>query len=457
MKIIKPINKGIDRYLFKKVIATLERIGIAVLLLCLLSMPSKAQDKSLSLEEAIRLGLENSKQLQLSTARVDKAVSQYNQVRDKALPTANASVAYNHAEILNDKFQLGATEPFDLPTRADAYIGTASLQQLIFQGNKLKYAKLSTDLLSGIARLHVEKDRQEITYRIVNAYYNLYKVLQGEKVVKQNLEATDRQIKQSGRYFEQGIVTKNDVLRFQLQRSNIELTGLDLESNRNIVNYNLDILLGLPENTVLKIDEIANVDAATTALTNYIDTALHNREEIKQIDLRTEVAEYAIKSLRSDLSPALGVGANMYYINPSGKFLPPANQFLAPVSLAATLSWNIGNLWTNKNKVSKARIQKNETLIDKSIAQDQVKIEVNNDYQNYLKAKSRIKILQTSIIQATENDKILESKYKNSVASVTDRIDANNQLFQSQINLELAKADAILAYYTLLKSTGKLK
>lgn len=457
MKIIKLINKGINRYLFKKVIETLERFGITVLLLCMFSIPLQAQDKSLSLEEAIRLGLENSKQLQLLKARVDEAVSQYNQVKDKGLPTAKASVAYNHAEILNDKFQLGAAEPFDLPTRADAYIVTASVQQLVFQGNKLKYAKLSTDLLTGIARLDIEKNRQEITYSIINAYYNLYKVLQGEKVVKQNLEATNRQIKQSERFFEQGIVTKNDVLRFQLQRSNIELTGLDLESNRNIVNYNLDILLGLPESTVLKIEEIANVDAATSELTNYIETALYNREEIKQIDLKTKVAEYSIKSIKADLSPALGVGANMYYINPSGKFLPPVNQFLAPVSLAATLSWNIGNLWTNKNKVAEAKIQREETLIDKSITQDHVKKEVNNDYQNYLKTRSRIEILQTSIIQATENDKILESKYKNSVASVTDRIDANNQLFQSQINLELAKADAILAYYTLLKSTGKLK
>jgi outer membrane protein len=173
--------------------------------------------------------------------------------------------------------------------------------------------------------------------------------------------------------------------------------------------------------------------------------------------LQTQIAEYTIKSTKADLFPSLGVGASMYYINPSGQFIPSSNQFLAPVSLAATLSWNIGNLWTNKNKIAEARIQKEETLINKGILEDQVKKEVNNDYQNYQKAVQRISILQTSIVQARENDKIIESKYRNNIASVTDRIDANTQLFQSQINLELAKADAILAYYTLLKSTGNLK
>jgi hypothetical protein len=42
------------------------------------------------------------------------------------------------------------------------------------------------------------------------------------------------------------------VLLLQLQKSNIELTGLDIDRNLNIVNYSLDVLLGLPENITLK-------------------------------------------------------------------------------------------------------------------------------------------------------------------------------------------------------------
>jgi outer membrane protein TolC len=69
---------------------------------------------------------------------------------------------------------------------------------------------------------------------------------------------------------------------------------------------------------------------------------------------------------------------------------------------------------------------------------------------------NKIKLLQTSIEQAGENNNILASKYKSNIASATDRADAETLLYQAQINLELAKADAGLAYYTLLKSTGKL-
>jgi outer membrane protein len=95
-------------------------------------------------------------------------------------------------------------------------------------------------------------------------------------------------------------------------------------------------------------------------------------------------------------------------------------------------------------------------VINKTIVVDHLKTEVNRNYQNYLTALDKIKLLQTSIAQAGENNKILESKYQNNIVSATDRVDAQTLLYQAQINLELAKADAGLAYYTLLKSTGKL-
>jgi len=124
--------------------------------------------------------------------------------------------------------------------------------------------------------------------------------------------------------------------------------------------------------------------------------------------------------------------------------------------VGVTVGWDFSSLWTNKNKVAQAKIQREEVSINKGITSDNVKDEVNQNYQNYLTAINKIQLLQTSIEQAGENNSILESKYKSNIASATDRADAQTLLFQAQINLELAKADAGLAYYTLLKSTGKL-
>ncbi|MDA9555698.1 TolC family protein [Pelobium sp.] len=433
----------------------LTKYGIMSLLL-FTTITTLAQDtKVLSLNDAISLGLANSKTLQLSKVKVEQAVSNYKQTLDLALPSAKVSAIYNHVEIPNNTLQIGAGNPIKLPSSADAYLGTLSIEQLIFAGNKLKYAKESTDLLKKVAELDVENNKEEITLSIINAYLNLYKLEASKKVIQQNLEALDKQYQQTERFFEQGLVTKNDVLRLQLQKSNVELTGLDLDRNQKIVNYNLNILLGLPESTKLQTAPL-NVDLnKDLTFSSLIDSAINNRVELKQITYRSQIADKNIASLKADALPTLGAGLSTYYVNPSGKFIPPMNQFITPVSLGVNLSWNIASLWTNKNKVAGATIQKREVEITKNILLDNLKLEVNRNYENYVQSLNRIKLITTAIEQATENDKIVQSKYNNNIASMTDRIDADTQLFQTKINLEIAKADAEIAYFNLLKSAGQ--
>jgi outer membrane protein TolC len=454
MNMTTPNNKTNHLKLLKQVLRPVLRGSIALLVFSL-PFAANAQDRTITLDEAIKLGLENSKTLKLSNSKVEQAVSEYNQAKDEALPTGKISYGYNHAEIPANRLALGS-ESFNLPNRADAYLGILTLNQTIFAGGKLKYARQSTDLLTQVARLDIENDKDQIVYDIISSYYNLYKVLQSKKVVAQNLTTVDGQIKQAQRFFEQGLVTKNDVLRFQLQRSNIEVNGVDLETNRRIINYNLNVLLGLPEGTQLNIDQIVEADRQVAPLAAYLDTAIAARPEFKQFALRSRVAETNIKSIKANELPTLGASVAGYYVDVSANPIPKSGNFITPLSAGLTLSWNFSSLWTNKNKVKEAQIQSQQVDINKSITTDRVKDEVNQSYQSYTQALEKIKLLQTAIDQAGENNKILESKYKSNIASATDRADAETLLYQAQINLELAKADAGLAYYTLQKSTGKI-
>ncbi len=414
-----------------------------------------AQDRTLTLDEAIKLGLENSKTLKYSQSKIDQAVSQYNQAKDRALPSGTVSYAYSRAQIPVNNLSFGSTS-ITLPKSANANLGIASIAEPIYAGGKFKYAKESTDLLVKIARLDVDNDKDQVTSGIINAYYDLYKVVQSKKVVEQNLNTIDQQIKQSQRFFEQGIVTKNDVLRFQLQRSNVEINGVDLESNRKIINYNLDVLLGLPESTQINVDQVNTTDHPVLPLSNYLDTAFANRQEIKQLDLRTRVAEANIKTTRADRLPTLAATAGLYYLDISLNPFPTKGNYITPLTAGLSLSWNFGTLWSNKNREAEARIEREQTVINKGITTDNLKNEVNQNYQNYVTALNKVTLLQTAIAQATENNKLQESRYRSNISSATDRADAQTLLYEAQTNLELAKADAGLAYYNLLKSTGKI-
>ena len=83
-------------------------------------------------------------------------------------------------------------------------------------------------------------------------------------------------------------------------------------------------------------------------------------------------------------------------------------------------------------------------------------MQVNQAYEALMTANKKIEVTEASIIQGQENYKIVKNKYENSLLTVTDLLDANALMLQSQISYEVAKADAIVAYNALLERAGVL-
>src|ERR1700742_1952038 len=80
---------------------------LSIFLMSLVSKKANAQDRTITLQEAIKLGLDNSKVLKLSQSKIDQAVSQYNQAKDRALPSGSVSLTYDRAEIPANKLDFG--------------------------------------------------------------------------------------------------------------------------------------------------------------------------------------------------------------------------------------------------------------------------------------------------------------------------------------------------------------
>ena len=108
--------------------------------------------KNLTLQQAIDLGIANSKNLKLSQNKINESIARLAVVKDNALPSANASFLYNHAEITTNTLSIGGGNPIYLPNRADAFVGTAAVQEVIYAGGKYKYAQESTKILRQFVR-----------------------------------------------------------------------------------------------------------------------------------------------------------------------------------------------------------------------------------------------------------------------------------------------------------------
>jgi outer membrane protein TolC len=417
-----------------------------------------AQPRNLTLEEAVQLGLQNSKQLKRSQEKIDEALARLDQAKDLRLPNAKISFQYLHALMLSRVISIpGLTkEPVKIPFDFPAYMGTLSVSEPIFNGNQFKYAKQSADLMVQMSRLDADKDKDDVTYLVISSYLNYDKILENQLIVAKNMQDVQSKLEEITKYEKQGLATQNDVLRYQLQQSQMQLTEIELENNRKIANYNLDIILGLPDTTTIILPPVNYRINEQLVFTDLLQTAEANRRELQDLAYQTKAADINVKQIHDKRLPTVAASAGMYYINPTGQVIPTHNNLLAPVTLGVGVSWDIGTLYTNKNKEREAAIQRRELNTARDQALDDIRQDVHKQFILYQNALEKIKVLQVAVAQAEENERITESKFRNNLVNTTDRIDAQTQLYQARINLELAKSDATVSYYDVLRSTGKM-
>lgn len=418
-----------------------------------------AQPRNLTLDEAVQLGIQNSKQLKRSQFKINEALSRLDQAKDSRLPDAKVSFQYLHALMLSRVISIpGVTkDPLKIPFDFPAYMGTLSVTEPIFAGNQFKYARQSADLMVAMSRIDADQDKEDVIYLIINSYLNYDKILENQLIVAQNMQDVQSKLDEIIKYEAQGLATKNDVLRFQLQKSQLQVTELQLESNRKIANYNLNILLGLPDDTEIILPAFDYKINETPVFADLLQTAETNRRELQDINYQSKIADVNVKKIHDQRLPQVSATGGMYYINPTGQVIPTHNNLIAPITLGIGASWDIGTLYKNKNKEHEASLQRKELDVAKEQSLDDIKKDVHEQFVAYQTALEQIKLLQVAVDQATENERISESKFKNNLISTTDRIDAQTQLYSARVNLELAKFDATIAWYNIQRSTGKIQ
>jgi outer membrane protein TolC len=124
------------------------------------------------------------------------------------------------------------------------------------------------------------------------------------------------------------------------------------------------------------------------------------------------------------------------------------------VNVGVGIQYNLANLWKKNTRLMQARERENQVNASEEILNDAVRFQVSQDYQNIMLTKKRIDVLEKANVQASENYRITNNKYNNSLSTITELLEANVALLQSKLAIQTAKADAVLEYQKLLLTTG---
>lgn len=436
------------------------KIVFTIMTMAVVSLGNAQNNKPLTLNEAIDLSIKNSKQLKINRAKVEQASAAVKEAIQRRSPDASFSGSYirltNPAIDLKTKSNGnsgGSGNNGGAPAKVNqAAYGILNASLPIYAGGKIRYGIESSKYLAHAEELDAGNSKEEVIENAIEAYVNLYKANAAVQLYEQNLVQAQQRIKDFTNLEKNGLLARNDLLKVQLQASNVELSLLDAKNNWELANVNMYLMLGLPENTTLAPDStIINQNFSVGALADYVQSALKNRKDIEALGLRKQAADLGVKATKADRYPAIALTGG-YIAADVPKVLTITNA----ANIGIGVSYNLGSLWKNKAKVEQAEAQSRELQATQELMNNNIRLQVNRAYLNWLSSQKKIEVYAKAVEQSDENYRIVKNKYDNGLATVTDLVDADVAQLQSHLNYSIAKADAIIVYNQLLQSAGIL-
>ena len=421
--------------------------------LLLVQLMQAQETKTLTLTEAIDLGLKNSNQLKGNEAKILEATANIKEAEERKLPEASVSGSYLYLPVKPTIDMKSGSGSGGSPSVSQAMYGTANVSLPLYNGGKIKYGIESAKLLEQAVKLDAENDRASVIMNITSACINLYKAYTAIGLVKENLQQSEQRVKDLSNLEKNGLLARNDLLKAELQSSNIELTLLDAESNYKLACVNMSIMMGLPEQTVLIPDKSGlALPTSIKTIEEYEQDAIQNRKDIAAVNVRKKNADLSLKTIKADKYPSISLTGG-YIAADIPKFLSVYNA----INIGVGIKYNIASLWKNKSKIQQAEARVKQITAGENMLADNIRLQINEAYQNYLVSVKKIQVYEKAVIQATENYRITKNKYDNTLATTTELLDADVALLQAKLRVTNAKADSFIAYNKLLQTAGDLK
>ncbi len=423
-------------------------------------------DTLLDMKGAIQLSLNYSKDLKLSNAKVEQAQAGLIVSKNGRLPGLSVSGAYYylakpHINISPDLSSSNDDNSGDdnstssstsFPNVHQAVYGMATASLPIFQGGKITNGIKSSEYLVEAAKLDVSHNREQVIQNTIDAYCNLYKAIATVKLVQENLATEQQRVKDFQSMEANGIIARNDLLKVELQQSNVELSLLDAENNRKIANYNFNIMLGLNDSTNINIDssDIINTQDIQS-LEELEKLARSNRFDYLALMNRQKAAQYNTKVVKGDQYPSITLSGGYMAAD-----LPKAFSAYNIIDVGVGVSYDLSSLYKNGAKVRQSKAEETILQVNKEQLDDNIHTQIFAAYNNYFEALKKIDVYKVAIAQAEENYRITKNKYDNALETTTNLLDADVALLEAKINYEYARADAAVAYNRIYETIGVL-
>ena len=393
--------------------------------------------------------------VRVSKTSIEAARHDVDAAKSQRLPDINAQLSASLIgnALLTDR-NFSEVHGLHSPHFGNQFIIDAS--QTIYSGGALTAGIRMSELGLEKAGIASELTIQQQRFLVLSQYLDLEKIANREQVVKSNIELTKRIISDIEERHRQGVALKNDITRYELQMQTLQLELTKLRNQRSIVNHQLCVSLGIAtSDSIVPTERVADKTYARDTEAQWQFAAMSS-PTLRMAAVDEQMAGQKEKLAKSELLPKVAIVAQNNFNGPITFELPPVNKNLNIWYVGVGISYPVSSLFKSNKKLRAARVAVREAQEQKAVAKEMVGNQMQAAWTNYQQSYVELQTQQKSVELARQNFEVVNDRYINQLALVTDMIDASNM----RLDAELAEVDARIniayAYYKMKYIAGEL-
>ena len=388
--------------------------------------------RELTLEAAIELVYANSPDLQTALLELEQAEAGLAEARAAYWPTVTSSADVTTRETDSVTTDFGTSGSDGLDTALNAVVQLD--YDLFTSGQRVANLRAAKEQVR-FSELEVSRRQEELRLTAATLYYDLQE--SGEQIringafldeAQQNLR--DNRIRQ-----EEGVGTRFDVLRAEVQFANARQALIQSQSQQRIARRDLARLLNLPPQVGIRSTAVERAEDWTLSLEESIVAALENRVELEQQLRQREIAQQQARAIRAGNRPQVGLFANYSWSD----LLDDSSD---DYRFGARIDWILTDGGRARSQARQQELA--ASIAEESFAEtvDQVRFQVEESYYTLRANEENIETARVAVNQAREALVLANLRLDAGVGTQLDVLTAQSELTEAEGNL----VSALLGY-----------
>lgn len=426
------------------------------LALCTMSVCAQSVERQkLTIRQMFELAEQNNSRIKAHTTAIKEAQVGIQVAKSGYLPSidASVSVSYNGDGMILDR-DFGYFMKAEIPEFGNNF--AIEVSQVIYAGGAISNGVKMQELQAQMATLSADHNRQEVRFLIVGNYLELCKMDNQLKVFESHIKQTEKVLADMRIRHQQGTALHNDITRYELQLQNLQFTHTQLTNGRQILNNQLTMALGIPQNIVIETDNIQFENLSEKSRQAWEEEAQSSAVPIRMAETSVRMSEYKKKLSNADRLPKVALFAMNNLTGPVTIEIPALDKNFNYWAVGLGVKYNLASLYKSNRKVKadKLGIQRaNEEML---VAKEQTLLAVQAAHIKYREAFTQLETKEKSVQLATQNYDMVNYRYENGLALITDLLDASAQKLDAQLQAVNARINILFNHYKLHYISGTL-